>query len=164
MMKQLLPVFLCPFILLSYANTEIESAEEFARELRKIIVNRQVNVLEELPCFPSNCIDDDDIRYIFGSAQKKSFILQFLQREDIGIKVFGPFTYSEKSNGSNYIFMYYDQALVQFDDSGYLTSKDRQELWWNSYIETVMTFSDGQWKFHRTPFYHGAHSPWSEDY
>ena len=85
-------------------------------------------------------------------------------QEDIGIKVFGPFTYSEKSNSSNYIFMYYDQALVQFDDSGYLTSKDRQELWWNSYIETVMTFSDGQWKFHRTPFYHGAHSPWSEDY
>ena len=60
--------------------------------------------------------------------------------------------------------MYYDPKLVKFNDKGYLSESDRQQLWWKGYIETVVHYENGVWGLKDTPFYHGAHLPWAEDY
>ena len=157
-------LLLLTFLLASCALAQEESSREFAERLRDIIVSRDTAAFSELPCFPSHCVDQDDVDYVFGTDGEESYLVHLLQRTDIKVKVFGPFEYSESSSNSEYVVMYYDPLVVVFDRDGLLSEKDRKELWWNGYVETVVTLDDGEWAFYRTPFYYGAHLPWAEDY
>ncbi|WP_193162662.1 hypothetical protein [Microbulbifer hainanensis] len=142
----------------------MQSASEFGGHLKNIIVNNNYENFSALPCFPSSCIDSDDINYVFGADNKISFIRSFLRRPGVQIKVFGPFSYNDSNNGSTFIVMYYDPVQVKFNDEGYLSEADREKLWWKGYIETVIHYQDGVWGLQETPFYHGANLPWMEDY
>lgn len=143
-----------------------QTVDEFAKTLKEIISYQKLEKFMEIPCFPSGCEAEANLQYIFGDGKKKSFVLEFMQRRNIKIKIFGPYQYSEDSNYRNYSLMFYDPNIVQFNDNGFLSEADRQDLWWKGYIETVVSVSseNGEWGFHRTPFYYGAHIPWSEDY
>ncbi|MEX1222717.1 MAG: hypothetical protein WEA82_11490 [Idiomarina sp.] len=143
----------------------MKRAHDFGRKLESIIENNDRKKFLELPCFPSNCIEEDDIDYVFGTNNQPSFIKSFLENPEIEMKVFGPFVYDDNSTkGSNYIVMYYHPKKVKFNDSGHLSETNRERLWWEGYIETVIHCQNELCGFQQTPFYHGAHLPWAEDY
>ena len=152
------------FLLSSCAQAEIEQAREFGKYLRCLILNNDRDTFFKLPCFPSDCVDRDDIDYIFGVDEEFGFIHSFLKRSGVKMKVFGPFSYNDSSGGNDFILMYFDPELVKFNDEGNLSESDRQELWWKGYIETVVHCQEDICGFQKTPFYHGAHLPWVEDY
>lgn len=158
--------FMCIFLLssgCSYGGDSL-SVHDFAVDLRGVITSGQVDKFNQLGCVPTKCIDNDDINYVFGTGGKIGFIKSFLSRPEVEIKTYGPFQYSDDSSSSDYIVMYYDPLLVRFDKNGNLSEEQRREMWWKAYVETVVSLKDGVWYFNRTPFYHGAHLPWAEDY
>ncbi len=137
---------------------------EFARELRAIIVRGDEAAFRQLPCYPVDCIGNDDLRFVFGTKNEESFIRRFLTSPNVKVRIFGPYTYSDQLPNASYAIMYYDPAVVKFDSEGMLSQQDREELWWKGYIETVVSPVGSRWGFHRTPFYHGVDPPWAEDF
>lgn len=160
----LLSSFLLWSIIHCFAYADAESAQQFAERLQGIIVNGEVEKFRKLSCVPTDCVDEADVRYVFGGGDQGGFVKRFLGRSGVDIRVFGPFEYSETLSGDEYILMYYDPAVVDFDAEGYLSQEDREHLWWKGYVETVVSYKDEKWNFVYTPFYHGAHLPWADDY
>lgn len=150
--------------LVSCALAQEESPRQFAEQLREIIVSNDTAAFRVLPCLPSPCIDQDGVDYIFGVDGEESGLVHLLRRTDIKVKVFGPLKYDASLSESQYVVVYYDPDIVKFDRHGHMSEKDRENLWWNGYVETVVVPHSGEWAFYRTPFYYGAHLPWAEDY
>ena len=161
MKKLLLPLTL---LLAGCTPGQEQSPWEFAERLRAIIASNDTAAFSELPCLPTDCIDQDAIDYVFGTDSDESYLARFLQRNDIEVKVFGPIEYADASRNSEFVVMYYDPEIVLFDSGGHMSEKDRKDLWWNGYVETIVVVKNGEWAFYRTPFYYGAHLPWAEDY
>ena len=157
-------LFAAIVLLACCAQAQHESIEKYANRLQNIIVSGDTKGFVDLPCFPSNCIDQETTDYIFGEGGGDGFVKRLLSQSNIEIKIFGPYRYSSLPNRTEYAIMYYDPRLVKFNDSGYLSPDGRENLWWRGYVETVVTLDSGKWAFHRTPFYYGAHLPWTEDY
>lgn len=157
-------LLLITIFLVSCVQAQSESVADFAIRVQSLIASGEAHAFKSLPCFPSGCVDREAINFIFGDDSSDGYIRKFLRQSDIQIKIFGPYQYSSDSNHSAYAIMYYDPDLVKFNSQGYLSSSDREELWWDGYIETVVTFKDNKWGFYRTPFYYGAHLPWAKDY
>jgi len=145
-----------------YSNAK--SAQSFGAKLKRIIVENNRQKFMALSCFPVNCIDQGDVNFVFGSNSHPSTIKSFLINPDIKMKVFGPFDYDDHEGNNDYILMYYLPNIVAFEKNGTLSDKSRKDMWWKGYVETVISYHNGQWHFHRTPFYHGAHLPWEKDY
>lgn len=137
---------------------------EFAERLKNIITYGEIDQFSRMSCGASRCVDKEYINYIFGTDDQEGFVKSFLGRPSIKIKIFGPYWYSDRSKGNDYALVYYDPAIVKFNSDGHLSDEDRRDLWWVGYIETVVSFHDGNWGFTHTPFYYGAHIPWAEDY
>jgi len=157
-------LFLAIILLLGCVKAQNESIEQYAGRLQNIIISGDTGSFAALSCFPSECVDKSDIDYVFGKSNSDGSIKSFLSQFDIKIKVFGPYQYSDRPGHNEYLLMYYDPSLVKFNSDGYLSSYDREKLWWKGYVETVVTQKDDKWVFYRTPFYYGAHLPWAEDY
>jgi len=156
-------VLLCLFSLPLHASGQ-DSAREFALRLRSIIVSGDRTEFRNIGCYPADCIDDDDVTFVFGAGECESYIRKFLSNPAVETRVFGPFTYSNELKDSSYVIMYFDPETVKFDPRGTLSPQQRENLWWTGYIETVISPVGSSWGFHRTPFYHGADPPWLEDY
>ena len=157
-------LFLAVILLVGCAQAQDESIEQYANRLQNIIASGDTNSFVALPCFPSKCIDQDDISYIFGEDSGDGFVKKILSQPGVKIKVFGPYKYSGRPDHNEYVLMYYDPNLVEFNSDGYLSPDDREKLWWKGYVETIVTLKGDNWAFYRTPFYYGAHLPWAEDY
>lgn len=157
-------LFLSAILLVSCVQAQNESIELYAERLRDIIVGGDKQGLIDLPCFPSKCVSQYDIEYIFGKGDNDAFVKNFLSQPERKIKIFGPYQYSDRPYSNEYLLMYYDPNLVRFNSEGHLSQDDREKLWWKGYVETVITLKDGEWAFYRAPFYNGTHLPWAEDY
>lgn len=140
------------------------TAEEFALELKQIIASGSVKAFKDIPCFPTDCIDNGSVKYVFGAVGETSFIEKLINMKDLKIKVYGPYTYSDDAANQSYSLVYYDPNQVSLNQKGYMDAEVRKNMWWKGYVETVVIMKDGKWAFHYTPFYHGAHLPWAEDY
>ena len=145
-------------------SKQSESAEEFGRRLRQIIIEGDVGSFRQLQCVPQKCIGEDDIRYVFGDIAKPSPIKALLSDPKITIKVFGPYTYEDDYPNGSYALLFYLPEAALFTESGFMTPEARKTQWLRSYTETVISKKNGDWIFHRTPFYFGAHLPWLADY
>ena len=157
--------FILLFFLISFCcQADIKQALEFGSQIKNIVEKNEREAFFRLPCFPADCIDSDDINYVFGEDGNASFIKSFLDKPDVQIKVFGPFASDDLRKGSSFILMYYNPELVTFNVNGLLSERNRENLWWKGYIETVVHCQNGIFGFKETPFYHGAHLPWADDY
>jgi len=141
-----------------------ESVADFAERVRKIVVAGDVRSFMKLPCYPAACIDEDDVAFVIGAKDSGSFVRRFLMNPDVEIKIFGPYTYADEAGKTSYALMFYDPKLVSFNADGNLSQEDRERLWWNGYVETVVSPVQSGWGFHRTPFYFGSEPPWMEDF
>lgn len=139
-------------------------AMEFAEEVRRIVVSGSVKNFLSLPCVPADCIGADDIEYVFGTSEDESFIRKFLKKPEVKVRVFGPYVQEDSFEKSGFSIVYYDPSLVEFGRDGFMDPDDRRDQWNNGYVETRITCMEGRCAFHRTPFYHGAHIPWMDDY
>lgn len=157
-------LILITFLLTSCAQAELKQARKFGEDLKNIVVQNDKEAFLSLPCFPINCVDSDDVDYVFGSSNAESFIKSFLSESSVNLKVFGPYAHDGSSKGASFILMYYKPDLVTFNSAGHLSEVDRKNLWWKGYVETVVHVKDGVWGFKETPFYNGAHLPWTIDY
>lgn len=139
-------------------------AEQYAMKIRELIMVGDEEGFRDLSCIPADCVDNDDIDYVFGTGVATSFMREFLKNPKIKIKIFGPFEYEEEFGKSSFSVIYYDPDIIRFDDEGHMSMEIRKTQWNKGYIETLVTCVDGVCGFHRTPFYYGAHLPWAEDY
>lgn len=141
-----------------------ETVVEFANRLREIIASGNSKAFRQIACYPSSCIDEEDVRFVFGTVEDKSYIRRLLSDPRTEVKIFGPYTYSDDLKDRSFAIMFYNPGVVRFDAKGELSEEQRTDLWWNGYVETVVSPVGSGWGFHRTPFYHGADPPWSDDF
>ncbi len=141
-----------------------ETAAQFAERVRGIVVSGDASVFRTLPCYPAPCIDDDVVEFVIGTKKQRSFVGNFLANKSVAIKIFGPYTYADEVGAKSYAVMFYDPKLVKFNEDGNLSKEDRERLWWNGYVETVVLPVDSGWGFHNSPFYYGTEPPWMGDY
>ncbi len=146
------------------APAEEETASQFTQRLKEVIVAGDTAAFSQLPCFPSDCIGQDELNYVFGSNGEESYLAELLKKPQTKVRVFGPYEYTNTAEGNEYVIIYYDPSLVVFDEAGHLARSERENLWWAGYVETAAIFHKGEWAFNRTPFYYGAHLPWAVDY
>ena len=140
------------------------SVEAHADLIKKIVSTGDVDVFRELKCFPSSCIDEHVVEYVFGKDGKKGEVKKILGLKNLNIKIFGPYTFDDKAKNSSYSIVFYNPSVIKLTSDGYMKAEDQAKLWMVEYVETVVIFRNGMWNFHYTPFYHGAHLPWEEDY
>ena len=146
------------------ASAQDLSLLEFANSLKDTITSRNTTAFRQLPCFPTECIAADEVEYVFGAHGSDSYLIKLLKSPNVRIKVFGPVRYSNAEVTDVYVVVYFDSQLVAFDEAGQMSQEDRKDLWWNGYVETLVTKYNDEWAFYRTPFYFGAHLPWADDY
>jgi hypothetical protein len=151
-------------ILMSNCTSAEQRVSDFAVRLRDNVISGDIDQFRRIPCYPAPCIDDDDVTHVFGDPAVESYVRTLLRKPSTRIRIFGPYTYSDELRDRSYAIMFYDPDVVEFDHEGNLSARQREEFWWNGYVETVVSPVGGEWGFHRTPFYHGADPPWVEDF
>ncbi len=159
-------------VVVAYAwpKSDRETAQDFAADLRSVIVEGRIEAFRALPCVPNDCNGEAQADYVFGQDGRSSVIRTLLSQPGIRVKVYGPL--SELSEAADapepdtetFVILYYDPAQVVLDQFGHLTVKEREALWWKGYVETRAARRDGVWGFYETPFYFGAHLPFVDEY
>lgn len=154
-----------PLLLMAAACASAQgNVSDFAERVRRIVVAGDVPGFMSLPCDPAPCIDEEDVHFVIGTKDRSSFVRDFLANPGVKIKIFGPYTHSDEAGPKAYAVMFYDPELVTFNVEGNLSQEDRERLWWNGYVETVVTPVKSGWGFYRTPFYYGTEPPWMKDF
>lgn len=161
--SQIFPLFLLVYTS-ACSSSGGKEIDNFAEKVIDIVVSKKVDLFDNLPCFPEDCVGEDELEFIFGTKKKPGFVSMFLSRPNIKFKAYGPITYQTDPVEEAYVIIFYDPLLVKFTSKGVLNEEDRKDFWWKGYVETVVSFQNGNWGFYRTPFYYGAHIPWVDDY
>jgi len=151
------------FFLSSCGQGQSDLGLRFAEQIKEVIADGDVEGFRELPCFPMECVGQEEVAYVFGENETDSYIRALLRNPKVEIKIFGPFQYSGDPEGE-YSVVYFDPEVVEFGNEGFMSSVAREELWWAGYVETVIKNENGVWGFYRAPFYYGANLPWVSDY
>lgn len=158
-------MLICFFsVALCYAGEPEESVRNFAEAVRSIISKSDKSSFINLPCVPSECSDSRTALEIIFGGEEESHFERIMRNPNLKILIQGPFTYEIKWPNQSYVVIFYDPAKSPFNEKGIISDGIGLKELYKSFLQMIVTITEGEVSFHRVPFYIEAHHPYVGNY
>jgi len=167
MYKIISTVFFILFLSFNLAADQNDKVLEFGENLKNIIAKSDQESFKSIQCLPENNYDCSSNSYALKAIfadDKNSDFEKIMRTADLEIKIYGPLTIEEEYKDQSYVLVFYSPSNSPFGQNGYVSDEVGQRELYKSFLQTIVTLSDGVVYFHRTVFYIGRHHPYVEDY
>ncbi|MCU7844165.1 MAG: hypothetical protein KZQ93_10035 [Candidatus Thiodiazotropha sp. (ex Monitilora ramsayi)] len=158
-------IFICLFSSsISHAGGVDEAVRDFSEKVRLIIANSDKSSFIDIPCVPMLCSNSTEvIDIVFGGEEETDFE-RIMKIPELKILIRGPFSIEKQWQNKSYMVIYYDPDKPPFDDRGIISEETGIRDLYKSFLQMIVTVSEGKVSFHRVPFYIGAHHPYVGEY